>query len=90
VNAGTSPGVSPNVTALSSTGAVLSTPGTGYQGSGTALITSPRGSGLDSSGNLWLSNGINVSTVTEFVGIGSPTVTPLAAAVSTNKIGVKP
>jgi hypothetical protein len=90
VNAGGTLGVSANVTELSSTGAVLSTSGTGYQGTGTALITSPRGSGLDGSGNLWISNGINISTVTEFVGIGTPTVTPLAVAVKNNTIGTKP
>jgi len=89
-NAGGAAGVLPNLTELSGTGALLSTPGTGYQGSGTALITSPRGHEVDSSGNLWLSNGINPSTVTEFVGIAAPTITPLAVAVKNNKIGTKP
>jgi hypothetical protein len=90
VNAGGALGISPNVTELSSTGSLLSTPSTGYQGTGTALISSPKGSGVDSSGNLWISNGINPSTVTEFVGIGAPTVTPLALAVKNGKIGSLP
>ena len=90
VNAGSSNGPAANVTVLSSTGGVLSTAGTGYQGSGNSLITSPRGSGLDMSGNLWIANGINVSTVTEFIGIGSPTIAPLAVAVKNAKIGTRP
>jgi sugar lactone lactonase YvrE len=90
INGGGALGISPNVTELSSTGSVLSTPGTGYQGTGTALISSPDGSGVDGSGNLWLANGINPSTVTEFVGIASPTITPTSVAVQNNKIGTKP
>ena len=90
VNAGGALGLSPNVTELSSTGSLISPGTTGYEGVGTALISSPRGSGVDSSGNLWIANDINVSTVTEFVGIGTPTITPLVAAVKGNTIGTKP
>ena len=90
VNAGGANSIAANVTELSSTGSVISPGSTGYQGTGTSLITSPRGSGVDLSGNLWISNGINLSTVTEFVGIGAPTITPLAAAAKSNKIGTRP
>jgi hypothetical protein len=41
----------------------------------------------DASGNLWLPEG---SQVVEYVGLSGPTVTPLAAAVTHNKLAILP
>jgi hypothetical protein len=79
-----------NVTVMTTSGSALSPGATGYVGTGTNLIATPEGSELDSSGNLWLVNGVNSSSVTEFVGIGAPTITPLALAVKNNAIGQLP
>ena len=55
--------------------------------------------GIDPSGNVWVPNTssydsnfntIPSTIILEFVGAGAPTVTPLAAAVATNKLGARP
>jgi len=48
--------------------------------SGIGAINSPAGIAIDASGNLWTANSGD-NTLTEFVGLASPVVTPLAAAI---------
>ena len=84
-----------NITELSSTGAALSPYETGYTGESSTVLDNPLSGQVDSSGNLWVldggsSNGPQESQVVEFVGIAAPTITPLAQAVASNKIGQKP
>jgi hypothetical protein len=43
---------------------------------------------VDSSGNVWVL--LDNNTVTEYVGLATPAVTPLSAAVKNNKLGAKP
>jgi hypothetical protein len=83
--------IAPNVFEMSKTGAAISPAATGYQGTGPTVITlNALGSGVDGSGNLWVINGQHESTVTEFVGIGAPTITPLALAIKGEAIGTRP
>jgi len=49
----------------------------------------PEGTVIDLSGNLWIETG-GGSPVNYLVGVAAPVVTPLATAVSTSKIGVRP
>jgi hypothetical protein len=53
-----------------------------------SLASRPLSVSVDSAGNVWvlLSN----NTVTEYVGIATPAVTPLSAAVKSRKLGAKP
>ena len=44
---------------------------------------------IDSGGNVWVTNNGN-GTLTEFIGVAAPVVTPLAVAVAGNKLGTKP
>jgi hypothetical protein len=87
-------GNSPNwVTEVSGSGSALSPIGTGY-GPSSGMVNAGANE-VDNSGNLWVvnegsSNGATESLVTEFVGLATPTVTPLAAAVANNKIGQRP
>jgi len=77
---------------FNSSGTLLS-PGTGYQNPG---LTSPTSSAPDLSGNLWVTNqnkvaigGINAN-VTEFIGLGGPTNSPLVYSVKNNEFGNRP
>jgi len=67
-----------NVTAGSvsgyTTAGVAMTPSTGL-----GVLNSPVGLALDASGNLWATS-VGDSSVTEFIGLGTPTVTPLVAS----------
>ncbi len=77
------------VAAVSAEGRQLTGPGyiiDGYQPfeSPTASATA-----IDSSGNVWVLNKYTQS-VTELVGAAAPVVTPLALAVSSNSLGVRP
>jgi hypothetical protein len=88
-------GNSPNwITEVSGTGTALS-PSAGY-GLGTSSPMNAVGANEpDSSGNLWVlvndsSYAVSGSQVTEFVGLATPTATPLAAAVVNGTIGQKP
>ena len=62
----------------------------GYTGVGTGLFVTPKAGDVDSSGNLWFMNGVNFGSVTEFVGVAAPTITPKALAVKNNTIGTRP
>jgi hypothetical protein len=85
-NTGTNP---ENVTEMFASGSPLSPPDTGYAGVGPAMNQAGANQ-MDASGNLWVVDTADNSFVTEFVGIGAPTVTPLAAAVANKQIGQRP
>lgn len=53
-----------------------------------SLLNVPQFIEVDGSGNLWVLLGNN--SVTEFVGVAAPAVTPLASAVKNSKLGAKP
>jgi hypothetical protein len=44
---------------------------------------------VDGSGNVWAANYLG-SSVTEFVGLAAPVVTPIAAGVANNTLGTRP
>ena len=50
----------------------------------------PASIAVDGSGNVWVLTQSNSSTVTEFVGVATPVVTPLALGVHTKSLGKKP
>ena len=58
----------------------------GYQDSHLSRVGT---TAIDASGNVWITSNGN-GTVTEFVGLAQPVVTPLAAAVAANKLGIRP
>ncbi|MEI9979861.1 MAG: hypothetical protein WDN23_12860 [Edaphobacter sp.] len=60
----------------------------GYAFADQSLSNGPQFLAVDGSGNLWVL--LNNNTVTEFVGVAAPAVTPLASAVKNNKLGAKP
>jgi hypothetical protein len=60
----------------------------GYAFTDQSLSNGPQFLAVDSAGNLWVL--LNNNTVTEFVGVASPAVTPLASAVKNKKLGAKP
>ena len=51
--------------------------------------TNPMALAIDGSGDVWVTNNGN-SSVTEFIGVGVPVITPLAAGVASNKLGTRP
>ncbi len=69
------------------------TPAAGYQG---GLLASPTAIALDGAGNVWLANSAPVSssglaiTVTEFIGLASPVVTPISLGLHNSKLGQRP
>jgi sugar lactone lactonase YvrE len=73
------------LTELNNDGSAIS-PASGYTDSS---ISVPVGIAVDGSGNVWLAN-YSGNSVTEFVGVGAPVVTPIAAGVANNTLGVRP
>jgi hypothetical protein len=53
-----------------------------------SLSVGPLRVAVDGSGNVWVLLANN--TVTEYVGIATPAVTPIALAVKSKKLGAKP
>ena len=82
------------MTALSPNGtAPHAAPFGGYSGNGIVMPSDtsiPTGIAVDPSGDVWLSVQGGTSPVVEFIGMGAPTVTPLADAVVGNKIATRP
>ena len=77
------------ITELNNNGTAIS-PASGYQGGG---LFGPEDIAVDLSGNVWvtsLGNNGTASAMIEFLGAGVPTVTPLATAVATQKLGERP
>jgi hypothetical protein len=65
----------------------------GYSGNGIVMPSDtsiPTGVAVDPSGDVWLSVQGGTTPVVEFIGMGAPTVTPLADAVAGNKIATRP
>jgi streptogramin lyase len=62
-----------SLSAFTKTGVAI-TPTTGYQAPG---LSNPRGLAIDASGNVWLTN-FTANTITEFVGIATPSATPIS------------
>jgi hypothetical protein len=58
----------------------------GYSDSSLNTIS---GIAVDGSGNVWAANYLG-SSITEFVGLASPVVTPIAAGVANNTLGTRP
>ena len=52
-------------------------------------VVNPTVAAIDGSGNVWTTNA-GTASVTEFLGVAGPVVTPLAVAVSTTKLGTRP
>jgi hypothetical protein len=67
------------------TGAAIS-PSTGYTGGNANEF---EGIAIDGSGNLWTAN-FDSNTLTEFIGIAAPVVTPLSAGVANSALGTRP
>jgi hypothetical protein len=63
----------------------VQSPGTGYV---SAYLQRPTGIGVDASGNVWVSDAANGAVV--FVGLGNPTVTPIALAGKNGTLGMLP
>jgi hypothetical protein len=63
-----------SLSAFTNSGVALSPP-TGYQSAG---LSNPRGLAIDASGNIWLTN-FTYNSITEFIGIATPSVTPISA-----------
>jgi hypothetical protein len=59
----------------------------GYAFADQSLSNGPLFLAVDGSGNLWVL--LNTKTMTEFVGVATPAVTPLASAVKSKKLGEK-
>lgn len=53
-----------------------------------SLAAGPLRVAVDNSGNVWVL--LTDNTITEYVGVATPAVTPIAAAVAKNKLGVQP
>jgi len=53
-----------------------------------SLASGPLDTAVDGSGNLWVLSQDN--SITEFIGVATPTVTPLSTAVKNKKLGSKP
>jgi len=56
----------------------------------TSALSSPTAMALDISGSVWVTNGGSSGSVTQIIGPGSPVVSPMVTAVSSNQMGVKP
>src|SRR6185437_14464720 len=71
------------LTEFNSSGTAL-TPSTGYQG---GSLNGPKALAIDGSGNIWVANNAATTTggittfITEFVGLGAPTIQPLVSAL---------
>ena len=80
------------LSAFSGSGTAIS-PTTGYQG---GSLSTPAAMALDASGNIWVANQTpattsgKVITVSEFIGLASPVITPLAQAVAQSQLGQRP
>ena len=63
-------------------GTAISPATTGYTSETSSVLNAPISIAVDIDGNVWVTNS-GSDTVTEFVGLGSPTVTPIAANIIT-------
>jgi hypothetical protein len=85
-NAGsTSNNIAPNVTEIDG-GDLGDYLYAGYQSP--SLAAGPLRAAVDRAGNVWVL--LAGGTVTEYVGVATPAVTPIALGVKNNKLGAKP
>ncbi len=52
-------------------------------------LNQPVASAVDGAGNVWMSN-VTSGTVTEYLGVAGPVVTPIAAGTANNTLGTRP
>jgi len=83
-------GQPPSVVELSSTGAAINQNLAAPGFVGPNISDGPTGIAVDGAGNVWVLIDTNSSTVTEFVGVATPVVTPLSVGVENNALGKKP
>jgi hypothetical protein len=78
------------ISELSNAGALIS-PATGFLYTGNSLAEAS-GIAVDGSGDVWVAANHtgNVVTATEFIGVATPVVTPLATGVKNNTLGTRP
>jgi streptogramin lyase len=62
-------------------------PSTGYTSVG---INQPYGIAVDPSGNVWVATDNGAASLTEFIGIAAPVVTPLSEGVILSQLGTRP
>ncbi len=77
------------VAEVSGAGTQLSGPGYAIQGFQSSQSATANSVAIDGSGDVWIANTF-AQNVTELVGAATPVVTPLALAVSSNSLGVRP
>jgi len=83
-------GQPPAVVELSGSGASLNQNLSAPGFVGPNISDGPASIAVDGSGNVWVLIQTNSSTVTEFVGVATPVVTPLSLGVQNNTLGKKP
>ena len=76
-----------SLSVFANTGTPVST--TAYVGGSGGNLSTPTSVSIDPSGNLWIANSGN-STVTEVLGVATPTVAPLSTGVANNTLATKP
>jgi streptogramin lyase len=77
------------VAEVSGSGTKLSGPGFAIEGFQSSQSATANATAIDGSGDVWIVN-TYAHSVTELVGAAAPVVTPLALAVSSNSLGVRP
>ena len=79
-------GNSNSISEFSSSGAAIS----GSNGYVSDWLVEPYGVAVDGSGNVWVASDNTSGPLTEFVGLATPVVTPIAAGVAYKELGTKP
>ena len=75
-----------SISEFNSSGAPIS----GSNGYVSGGLLEPYGVAVDPSGNVWIASDNTSGPLTEFIGLASPVVTPLAAGVEYNQLGARP
>jgi streptogramin lyase len=79
-------GNSNSISEFNSSGAPVS----GSNGYASGGLIEPYGVAADGSGNVWVASDNTSGPLTEFVGVATPVVTPIAAGVAYGELGTKP
>lgn len=79
-----SPAISVLEMSTSASALNINSQGCGYS---SPVIGTPAAIAVDGSGNVWVLNGANSSTVTEFIGVAAPVVTPFSAGLQCTVVG---
>lgn len=75
-----------SISEFTNTGTAIS----GSTGYGSTAVAAPTNLDIDESGDVWVVSPGSNGYVTEFIGIATPVVRPLSAAVASNKLGTMP